>query len=298
MKKNILIFGGTGFIGFHLSLQCLKKKWNVTSVSSREPAASKRLKKVKYITCNISSINNIKKKIPKRNIDYVINLAGYVDHSNKFKVYKSHYEGCKNLANFFANKKIKSFIQMGSGLEYGDNYRLHKETFQCKPKSHYAKAKYLATKYLLKLYKIKNFPVTILRLYQAYGPYQDFNRLIPQAIINSLQNKKFNCTSGIQKRDFIYIDDLVKVIFTVLQNKKTSGEIINIGSGKRIEIRNLIKIIVKLCKAGRPNFGAIPMRKDESLTMCPDIKKSTKLLRFKNKFSIVKGLIKTIKSYQ
>ena len=97
---------------------------------------------------------------------------------------------------------------MGSGLEYGDNYRLHKETFKCKPKSHYAKAKYLATKYLLKLYKTKNFPVTILRLYQAYGPYQDFNRLIPQAIINSLQNKKFNCTSGIQIRDFIYIDDL------------------------------------------------------------------------------------------
>ena len=64
------------------------------------------------------------------------------------------------------------------------------------------KAKYLATKYLLKLYKTKNFPVTILRLYQAYGPYQDFNRLIPQAIINSLQNKKFNCTSGIQKKRF------------------------------------------------------------------------------------------------
>ena len=47
---------------------------------------------------------------------------------------------------------------MGSGLEYGDNYRLHKETFQCKPKSHYAKAKYLATKYLLKLYKTKISP--------------------------------------------------------------------------------------------------------------------------------------------
>ena len=297
MKKNILIFGGTGFIGFHLSLNCLKKKWNVISISTQKPIASRRLQKVKYITCNINSINSIKKKIPKRNIDYVVNLAGYVDHSNKSKVYKSHYEGCKNLADFFVDKKIKSFLQMGSGLEYGKNTHFHKETFKCKPKSFYAKAKYLATKYLLKLYKTKKFPVTIFRLYQAYGPFQDINRLIPQVIINSLQNKKFNCTSGFQIRDFIYIDDLIKAIFMALQKKSTSGEIINIGSGKGIKIRNLIKLIVKLCKAGEPKFGAIPMRNDESLKMCPDIKKSKKLLSFKNKFSIVKGLKKTIKFY-
>ena len=82
-----------------------------------------------------------------------------------------------------------------------------------------------------------------------------------------------------------------------MKKKSTSGEIINIGSGKGIKIRNLIKLIVKLCKAGEPKFGAIPMRNDESLKMCPDIKKSKKLLRFKNKFSIVKGLKKTIKFY-
>ena len=46
---------------------------------------------------------------------------------------------------------------MGSGLEYGKNTHFHKETFKCKPKSFYAKAKYLATKHLLELYKQKNF---------------------------------------------------------------------------------------------------------------------------------------------
>ena len=53
------------------------------------------------------------------NYDYIVNLAGYVDHSNKAKTMKSHFNGCKNLAKFFLNRKIKKFIQIGSGLEYG-----------------------------------------------------------------------------------------------------------------------------------------------------------------------------------
>jgi hypothetical protein len=47
--------------------------------------------------------------------DYVVNLAGYVDHSKKKKIY-SHYYGCKNIAEIFLNKKIKKFIQIGSSL--------------------------------------------------------------------------------------------------------------------------------------------------------------------------------------
>lgn len=187
---------------------------------------------------------------------------------------------------------------MGSGLEYGNNIKLHKETFKCNPNSHYARAKYLATKYLLKLYKTKKFPVTILRLYQAYGPKQDYNRLIPQVITKSLKNKKFDCTKGIQKRDFIYIDDLIRVIFNVLKNNKATGEIINIGSGKGITIKNLINNIVKFCKKGKPIFGAIEMRKDESLKMCPSINKSKKILRFQSKVSLKKGLKKTISFYK
>ena len=61
------------------------------------------------------------------------------------------------------------------------------------PQSIYGKSKYLATKYLLSLYKTKKFPMTVLRLYQAYGPGQDTNRLIPFIIKSCIDNKKFPC---------------------------------------------------------------------------------------------------------
>ena len=164
---------------------------------------------------DISKKELIKKKI-KKNYDYVDNFGGYVNHSEKLKTYKSHYVGCKNLTDFFLTKKIKSFIQIGSCVEYGNTMSPQLETSKTNVKtlqSTYGKAKLKATNYLLKQYKRNNFPSTILRLYLVYGPRQDFNRFVPLIIKGCLSNSLFPCSSGIQYRDFLYVDDFVNLIF-------------------------------------------------------------------------------------
>ena len=93
---------------------------------------------------------------------------------------------------------------------------------------------------ILEFIKKKKFPVTILRLYQAYGPNQDINRFLPFLIINCLKNKKFPTSNGKQYRDFIYISDLVTIIYKCLNNKKAKGQIINVGSGKAYNIKKII----------------------------------------------------------
>ena len=70
---------------------------------------------------------------------------------------------------------------------------------------------------MLSLYKKYNFPASILRLYLVYGPKQDKNRVIPITILNAIKNKKFDCSSGNQLRDFIYIDDLINVLMKILK---------------------------------------------------------------------------------
>ena len=62
-KKKILIVGGTGFIGYHLAKKCLKKSWQVTSISSRHPRKIRFLKKIKYICCDITNKKLLKKSI-------------------------------------------------------------------------------------------------------------------------------------------------------------------------------------------------------------------------------------------
>ena len=299
MKQNkILITGGTGFIGHHLSKRCIKLGWSVTSLSSNSPKPNKIIQGVKYIKVDIRD----KKKLfkIKKDFDYVVNLAGYVDHSNKKKTLESHYIGCKNLASLFLNKKIKKFVQVGSSIEYGksrspqiENKKNSQSTF-----SVYGKAKLLSTKYLMAIYKKEKFPATVIRLYLVYGPKQDINRVIPITIKNALLDKKFNCSSGLQFRDFIYIDDVINAILKTLKNRKTNGEIINIGSNKPVRIKDLIIRICSLVGSGKPIFGKIKLRKDEIKSLYPNINKAYKILKWRPKISLNTGLKRTIKYYK
>ena len=274
MKRTLLIAGGTGFIGYHLAKKAIKKGFKVISLSKNNPPKKRTLKKIKYIRVDLKNYMSLKKI--KIDPDYIVNLSGYVDHTNKKKTYQSHYIGCKNLALISLKKNIKNFIQIGSSMEYGKKKSPQKENMNCNPLSVYGKSKLLATKYLLGLHKKENFPVTILRLYQVYGPYQDQNRFIP-IIINSCKKKiNFPCSNGKQYRDFLYIDDLVDAIFACFKKTSAIGKIIKIGNGKPIKIKKIITKIVKLYKSGKPCFGKIKIRKEEMQVTYPNIENSKK----------------------
>lgn len=295
-KTNILIVGGTGFIGYHLAKKSIRKGWQVTSISSKPPKKLRYLTKVKYIICDITKKKSLKKNIRKY-FNYVVNLGGYVDHSNKKKTFESHYTGCKNLTEIFLKKTPKAFIQMGSSVEYGNLKSPQKENGKCNPKSIYGHAKLLSSMHLVDLFKKKKFPSTILRLYLTYGPRQDLNRFLPIIITGCVKNKKFPCSIGNQFRDFVHINDVVNAILKSLTNKNARGQIINIGSGKPKKIKNIIEYVKKISKGGYPQFGKVKLRKDEILKIYPCIKKAKSLIKWQPRISFEKGIKGTIKSY-
>ena len=299
-SKKILIVGGTGFIGYHLAKKSLKKGWQVTSISSNPPKKIRYLSKVKYIRCDITNKKLLKSSI-KNNFDYVVNLGGYVDHSNKKKTFLSHYNGCKNLADIFLRKKPSSFIQIGSSLEYGNSSSPQKESIKCNLKSIksiYGKAKLSSSLYMIKLFKKKKFPVTVLRPYLVYGPKQDINRFLPTIIKGCLKNKKFPSSKGDQLRDFLYVDDAVEAIIKSLININAKGQIINIGSGKPKLIKNVIEKVKKISKGGQPQYGMFKLRKFDIPKLYPSIEKIKYKINWHPKISFDKGLKKTINSYR
>ena len=298
-ENNILIVGGTGFIGYHLAKRSLKKGWQVTSISSNSPKKIRYLPKVNYIRCDITNKKLLRKSIQKP-FDYVVNLGGYVDHSNKKKTFKSHYEGCKNLAEIFLKKIPLSFIQIGSSLEYGTSNSPQKENIKCNLrsiKSIYGRAKLLSSVYVMNLFKKENFPSTVLRLYLAYGPRQDVNRFLPIIIKGCIENKKFPCSNGDQLRDFVHVDDAVEAIIKSLTNKNARGQIINIGSGKPKRIKNVIEKVRKISKGGYPQYGMFKLRKFEISKLYPNVKKAENKINWSPKISFEKGLKSTIRFY-
>ena len=136
-----------------------------------------------------------------------------------------------------------------------------------------------------------------MRLYLAYGPKQDINRLIPIIIKGCLENKKFSCSSGVQLRDFIHVNDVVTAIFKLLKSKNAKGQIINIGSGKPRKIKTIIEDIRRIAKGGYPQYGKVQFRKDEISELYPSIKKIKTIINWKPNISFAEGLKSTIKSY-
>jgi nucleoside-diphosphate-sugar epimerase len=296
LKETILVAGGTGFLGYHFIKKALKIGFKVISISKNDPPQKRFFKKIKYIKSDICNLKILNKKLNIK-FNYVVNFSGYVDHGNKKKTYQSHYIGCKNLVKICLNRKIKRFIQIGSSMEYGRNLSPQNENFRCRPLSVYAKAKFFASKYLLGLYKKKKFPVTILRLYQVYGPNQDLNRFIPVVINSCRKDLKFPCSNGEQYRDFLYVDDFVRAVFFSISNKKSIGKIINLGSGKPLKIKKIIQKIVKIYKKGKPMFGKIKLRKEEMRITYPDISNAKSILKWKPTISFKKGILKTVRYY-
>ena len=291
MKKKILITGASGFLGSNLISKISKNDLFVIYGLTKRRTKVFKKKNIKYINLDITKI----KKNFKFNfeLDYIINLAGNIDHKNKSQTHKAHYIGVKNLLKSINLKKLKLFIQIGSSLEYGKIKSPHKENFKCKPISYYGKAKYLATQYLKK----NTNKYIILRPYQIYGPNQKKDRLIPITIDSCLKNKSFGCTDGSQFRDFLFVDDFSDLILKILKSKKIFSGIYNIGSGKPYQIKNLINLIQKKIKKGKPIFGKLKMRKEEMVYTYPNIKKIKKFYKWRPKININNGLNNTIKFY-
>ncbi len=299
LSKKLLIIGGTGFLGYHVAVKAKKKNWMVHSISSRKPKKIRYLKNVKYLICDITNKKHVNKSLNSK-YDYIINFGGYVDHSNKKKTHSSHFNGCKNLIDIIQKKKIipSKFIQIGSSIENLKSKSPQSELYpklNYKIKSVYGYSKLLATRYLINHFRKKNFPAIILRPYIIYGPKQDSNRFIPFVIENCKKNKKFILSTCEQHRDFLFIDDFVRLIFKVLSSdSKSHGNIFNVGYGKPIKLKKIVKLIRNKINKGLPDFGKFKLRPDEINIQYPNIKKIKKFFGWSPKTKFINGLIKTI----
>ena len=112
-----------------------------------------------------------------------------------------------------------------------------------------------------------------------------------------LKDKTFACSEGLQLRDFLFVDDFSELIKKIIQTKKISYGVFNVGYGKPHKVKNIINLIQKKIKKGNPLFGKIKMRKEEMKCTYPDIKKIKNKYSWKPKTNINLGLRKTINFY-
>jgi nucleoside-diphosphate-sugar epimerase len=296
-KNKILILGGSGFVGKHLVNSFLLLGWEVTSVNYKK--TFDYLDKVTCIQMDLS-IKSELYKIANTEYDYIVNLTGYIDHSNYFNggqmIINNHLTTLYNIVNTISRKKLKRFIHIGSSDEYGNITAPQSESMQCLPFSPYSYSKFSATNFLLMLHLNEKFPVTIIRPFLIYGPGQDVSRFLPQ-LINACLNKNnhFQMTKGEQLRDYCYISDVINAIILIINSKKFIGDIVNIGSGIPISIKSVTELVCSIFGVNH-NFiiDTLPYRENENMALFADITKITNGIGWSPKITINEGLTLTI----
>ena len=300
--KRLLIIGGTGFIGRNLVIKSIELGYSVTVLSLSNPTRESKLNEVFYIQCDIKNYYDLQQKLTENSFDYVINLGGYVDHSSfldgGIDVMESHFLGVLNILKIIDWKILKRFVQIGSSDEYGNSVAPQNEKMPGSAISPYSFGKLAVTQLLEMLYRTENFPMVVIRLFLVYGPGQNSERFFPQIINGCLSGDNFPVSMGEQLRDFCYIDDITRGILLTLEKNEAIGEVINLGSGNPLSIKQAIKIIQKTVGKGNPDFGKYSYRVDENMELYADITKANKILNWQPNVDINHGLNKTISYFK
>ena len=306
MKQKHLVTGASGFIGANLVRRLLSENKEV-HILSREESDFWRLKgilsKLNLHPQDTENQISIKKTIKKINPDYIYHLAaygGYPFQQDVSKMIKTNIIFSSVLLETAKEINLKAFILTGSSSEYGYKNKPMKEDDALKPASFYAATKAATTQLALVYARSFKMPIVIVRPFAVYGPFEEPTRLVPTVIMKCLKNIDIELTDGKEKRDFIYIEDFLDCFLKLAENPgKTSGQIVNIGSGKQFSTREIVKIIHQLTKSrSQLLWGKYPNRLWDAKFWLADINLVKKLVGWQPKRDLPLGIAETITWFQ
>jgi nucleoside-diphosphate-sugar epimerase len=294
---RILIVGGNGFIGRHLVAAACRRGWNVTKLSR---SSSGDTADISSLAVNITDLPGLKRALAGRAFEYVVNCGGNIDHAafdeRGREILDAHFQGVINLTQVLDRTALAAFVNLGSSDEYGNSPAAQNERQREAPISPYSLGKVAATHFLQMLHRSQNYPAVTLRLFLSYGPGQDERRFLPQVIRGCLEDRAFPASEGRQLRDFCFVEDIAAAVFATLDCPAVAGEVINIGSGKPVSIRQVIGTVQELVGGGRPLFGKVAYRRGENMELYPDISKAGSLLQWRPQVALAEGMRQTIQS--
>jgi len=255
---NVLVTGATGFIGSHLVKTLLKENKSVRVLchyNSRSDVGN-----LKYFVPDVNNnleimwgdlrdSDSVKKAI--KGVDTVFHLGALIaipySYINPSEYIYTNIVGTTNVLNACMEYNVERLVHTSTSEVYG--------TAICKPidenhpnqaQSPYAASKLSADKVALSYFMSFNLPVTVIRPFNCFGPGQSARAIIPTIITQAIRSNKILLGNIDVTRDWTYVEDTVNGFIRISKADSVLGEIINVGTGREVSIKDVIKIIGKL----------------------------------------------------
>jgi UDP-glucose 4-epimerase len=317
-NKNILITGGTGYVGTHLILKLLKKNYRIIvadNLTNSKIDVINKIKKlsgklIKFNKVDIRDRNSLFKIFKQNKIGYVIHLAALKSVNESIKNAHNYYEnnvlGTINLVEVMKEFKVYKMIFSSSAVVYGENKNLPcKETQITKPTNPYASTKLTCEKYFSDLTnESSNWKIISLRYFNPVGNHpsgliadnpKNPNNIMPILNEVSIHNRKFlnifgknyKTKDGTAIRDFVHVMDVADAHYAALKNinRMTNHEIFNIGTGKGTSVLELFNTYKSVNKLKIKNIFSKRRQGDVAVSFA-NVAKAKKILKWKSKYTL------------
>jgi nucleoside-diphosphate-sugar epimerase len=266
--KNIIITGGTGFVGANLVERLVKDGHNVHLLvrpEYNEWRVRDLLPHLQIHIINLLDEEHLRTKVAAMRPDWVFHLATYGAYSRQDDLHtaiQTNFLGTVNLIEACRAAGFEVFINTGSSSEYGFKDHAPAEYEWIDPNSYYAVTKASATLFCRYTASRHNLTIPTLRLYSVYGPYEDRDRLIPKVILHGLQGTLPPLADPEIARDFVYARD-VENAYLLLANQShgTAGEVYNLGTGIQTSLRAVVALARQVFDLSvEPQWGTMQKR--------------------------------------
>jgi UDP-glucose 4-epimerase len=294
-NQRVLVTGGTGFIGSHLTRRLVHEGAKVSILTRHESGTSRIedvLGEVEIHEVDIRNFGAVNAAIETLRPRVVFHLAAagvtepFLSTNLALRV---NVDGTINVIRASATAGAERIIHTGTAYEYGDQAA----SKQIDPISPYAAAKAAAWAFSQMYFRTMGWPIICLRLFQVYGPGQA-GTLIPSAIQAALKGHPFPTTAGEQTRDWIYVDDVVDAYLNAALAEGIEGETFDIGTGVGTSVREVVEFVFEQFPGASPLIGGIDYRPGEVWSLVADTEKARSQLGWQARVKLKDGLRRTV----
>lgn len=253
--STYLVTGAAGFIGAAIAKGLNNNGHRVITIDNLSTGFDENIPAgVEFFKANCQD-TEIYKKIPQLNYEAIFHIAGQssgeISFDNPAYDLQTNTESTLHLLKFALSNGCHRFIYASTMSVYGIKPdRPISEKEETRPESFYGVGK-IASEHYLRLYEKYGIRSTSLRLFNVYGPGQNMKNLrqgmVSIFLAQMLKDKHIHIKgAGDRFRDFVYIDDVVDAFMACLSKEDSAGKVINVGTGTRTTVAELIDIMIKL----------------------------------------------------
>ena len=300
--RRILLTGGAGFVGanlvrrllgdghaVHLLLRERSDPWRLDGVAGA----------VRVHRADLVDAEGVRQVVARVRPEWVFHLAAHGAYSwqtDSREMVAANVLGLTNLMDACLTTGFDAFVNTGSSSEYGFTDHASSEDDPVAPNSHYAVTKASATLYCRDVARRHRVHAPTLRLYSAYGPFEDPRRLIPRLILHGLHGRLPPLASPDTARDFVYVDDVSDAYVAAASGPRDAGgPVYNVGTGQQTTLRAVVALVCRALDIHEaPRWESMPSRAWDTTIWRADIRRIRERLGWTPRHAFAEGLSRSI----